>query len=65
MCQKPMDENDASELLQVEQRYKELTELGIGVSLVCVGIKGRVYFGRRPQYKINSAHYFVRTRSSK
>lgn len=41
-------------LSQVEKRYAELTAMGVDVSLVCVGIKGKVYFKRRPQYKIAS-----------
>lgn len=37
---------------KTEQRYRELAELGIAVTLICVGRKGSVYFKRRPQYKI-------------
>eukprot|EP00887_Chlorella_sp_A99_P001773 scaffold19.g1773.t1 len=34
---------------KVEQRYRELTALGVNVKLVCVGRKGSAYFKRRPQ----------------
>jgi F-type H+-transporting ATPase subunit gamma len=43
---------------KVEQRYKELTALGVTAKLVCVGRKGSAYFKRRPQYEIE-ANYEV------
>jgi hypothetical protein len=40
--------------LQTEQRYRELTAMGLKVKLVLVGNKGKQYFQRRPQYDIVS-----------
>jgi F-type H+-transporting ATPase subunit gamma len=37
---------------RAETRYKELTSMGLNVSLVLVGNKGKQYFGRRPQYNV-------------
>jgi hypothetical protein len=41
-------------LLQAEQRYRELSSMGLSVNLVLVGNKGKQYFSRRPQYNIVS-----------
>lgn len=38
--------------LQTEQRYRELTNMGVNVKLCLVGRKGQQYFSRRPQYDI-------------
>jgi F-type H+-transporting ATPase subunit gamma len=43
---------NAQMIKKTEQRYNELTGMGIAVSLVCIGKKGSVYFKRRPQYEI-------------
>lgn len=37
---------------KTEQRYNELSEMGISVRLICVGRKGSAYFKRRPQYNV-------------
>lgn len=39
---------------KAEQRYRELTAMGIAVRLICVGRKGSAYFRRRPQYQIEA-----------
>jgi F-type H+-transporting ATPase subunit gamma len=40
---------------KTEQRYRELTAMGINVRLVLVGNKGKQYFQRRPQYDVARA----------
>jgi F0F1-type ATP synthase gamma subunit len=40
--------------VQTEQRYRELTAMGLNVKLVLIGAKGIQYFKRRPQYTIQS-----------
>lgn len=39
---------------KAEQRYNELSGLGIAVRLICVGRKGASYFKRRPQYNVEA-----------
>lgn len=45
---------NASVIKKTEQRYAELTKMGVEVSLICVGRKGMSYFKRRPEYKVES-----------
>jgi hypothetical protein len=40
--------------LQAETRYKELAGMGLSVSMVLVGNKGKQYFSRRSQYNVVS-----------
>lgn len=40
---------------KTEQRYRELTAMGIKARLVLVGNKGKQYFSRRPQYDVARA----------
>ena len=37
---------------KTEQRFAQLTAMGVKAKLVCVGKKGAAYFKRRPQYEI-------------
>jgi hypothetical protein len=39
---------------KAEQRYAELTKMGIAVRLIVVGRKGATYFKRRPQYNVEA-----------
>jgi len=41
---------------KAEQRYAQLSNMGINVTLVSIGKKGTVYFKRRPQYKIEQSY---------
>lgn len=40
--------------LQTEQRYRELTDLGLKVKVIAVGNKGKQYFKRRPKFDVVS-----------
>lgn len=54
MCCAPCEHLCVTRCAQTEQRYAELTALGIKVQLVCIGKKGSTYFKRRPEYPIAS-----------
>lgn len=41
---------------KAEQRFAELTALGVKVTLVCVGRKGSAFFKRRPQYPLEQVY---------